>query len=60
MLAETFGQLPDDVAEGMSETWVARALTWIGERNAARGGGGQGQAGAWPVVTPDENGLYTL
>jgi len=64
VLAETFGQLPDDVADaerGMSEVWVARALAWISERNAAQGGGrGSGGREAWPVVTPDAEGKYTL
>jgi len=59
-LAEAFGQLPDDVAERTSELWAERALTWLSERNAAHSGRRGRPASAWPVVTPDADGQYTL
>lgn len=54
VLAETFGKLPDEVAEGMSEYWYYLSLVFLEERSRSRRGAKSGGGGPAPEPAADE------
>lgn len=54
VLAETFGKLPDEVAEGMSEYWYYLSLVFLEERSKSKRGAKSGQRGPAPEPDKDE------